>query len=141
MLLPVVVYFVLPSDKKRIRNLIMEGREAALNKDIDGVMRHVSYNYRDRYGFSYLYLKETFRNLFKRVDAFEIEIDSLRIKVDDRKAEARFNLVVKTIKDGTEGYLMGGEGFPESVVFTLEKEKMKWQVVETYLPTREGIDF
>ncbi len=139
--LPVILYMVLPSDRKRIRNLIYEGREAAVRKDLDGVMSPVSYNYRDRYGFSYLYLKETFKSLFGRVDSFEIEISSLRIKVDEKKAEARFNLTVRTITDGRESYLLGSEGFPDSVVLTLEKERLKWKVVEAWVPTREGTGF
>ena len=141
--IPLAIYLLMPSDAKRIRRLVWEGREAAIQKDLSGVMSLVSYNYRDRYGFSYLYLKETLKRLFKNYDSFEIDLKRLRVDVDskDGKAKAKFLLKAVGMKNGDREYILGSEEVYESVFLTLKKEHMKWRVVETYLPTREGLTF
>jgi len=141
--IPLAVYLLMPSDAKRIRKLVRQGREAAIQKDLPGVMALVSYNYRDRYGFSYLYLKETLKRLFKNYDSFEIDLKRLRVDVDPGggKAEAKFLLKAAGVKNGNREYILGTEEVYESVFLTLKKEHMKWMVVETYLPTREGLIF
>ena len=60
-----LVYLFLPSDTKRIRKIIYDGRDAIVRKDLERVMAHVSYNYRDRYGFTYLSIKENLKSLFR----------------------------------------------------------------------------
>ncbi len=141
--IPLAIYLLMPSDAKRIRKLVGEGREAAIQKDLSGVMSLVSYNYRDRYGFSYLYLKETLKRIFKTYDSIEIDLKRLRVDVDskDGKARAKFLLKAVGIKNGDREYILGSEEVYESVFLTLKKERMKWRVVETYLPTREGLIF
>ncbi|MEC4684890.1 MAG: hypothetical protein VST71_04050 [Nitrospirota bacterium] len=141
--IPLAIYLLLPSDAKRIRKLVGEGREAAVQKDLSGVMSLVSYNYRDRYGFSYLYLKETLKRIFKDYDSIEIDLKRLRVDVDpeDGKATAKFLLKAVGIKNNDREYILGTEEVYESVFLTLKKERMKWRVVETYLPTREGLIF
>ncbi len=141
--IPLAIYLLMPSDAKRIRKLVGEGREAAIQKDLSGVMSLVSYNYRDRYGFSYLYLKETLKRIFKDYDSIEIDLKRLRVDVDskDGKARAKFLLKAVGIKNGNREYILGSEEVYETVFLTLKKERMKWRVVETYLPTREGLIF
>ncbi len=139
--LPVGVYLLMPSDAKRIKKLIKEGREAILRKDLKGTMEPLSYNYRDRYGFTYLYVKENMKSLFARTEAFEIDLQDIDVDVVDDRAEARFLVKVAALRGGRRDYILGTEEVHESVVFTLEKERMSWKVVETYLPTREGTAF
>ncbi len=136
-----LVYLFLPSDTKRIREIIYDGRDAIVRKDLERVMAHVSYNYRDRYGFTYLYIKENLKSLFQRTESFEIELDNLRVEVNDKKAEARFLIKVKALETAGEVFLLGSEDVYESVFMSLEKERLKWLVTETYFPTREGIAF
>ncbi len=141
--MPLAIYLLMPSDAKRIRKIVEEGREAAIQKDLSGVMSPVSYNYKDRYGFSYLYLKETLKRIFKDYDSIEIDLKRLRVDVDskDGKARAKFLLKAVGIKNNDREYILGSEEVYESVFLTLKKEHMKWRVVETYLPTREGLIF
>jgi len=141
--IPLAIYLLMPSDAKRIRKLVSEGREAAVQKDLSGVMSLVSYNYRDRYGFSYLYLKETLKRIFKDYDSIEIDLKRLRVDLDseDGKATAKFLLKAVGIKNNNREYILGTEEVYDSVFLTLKKERMKWRVVETYLPTREGLIF
>jgi hypothetical protein len=131
----------MPSDAKRIKKIIHDGRDAIILKDLAQTMNYVSYHYKDQYGFSYLYIKQTLKSLFERNDAFEIEVSKIRVDVNDKRAEAQFLLKLKSGKGERERYLLGSVEVPESVVFTLEKERLKWKVIETYFPTREGIVF
>ncbi|NOZ25021.1 MAG: hypothetical protein GXO94_02885 [Nitrospirae bacterium] len=137
------VYLLIPSDAKRVRKVVRQGREAAIRKDLAGIMALVSYNYRDRYGFSYLYLKETIKRMFKNYDSFEVDLKRLRVDVDPEggSAEAKFLVKVSGVRNGGREYILGTEEVYESVFLTLKKERMKWMVVETYLPTREGLVF
>ncbi len=140
---PLAVYLLTPSDAKRIRKLVRQGGDAVARKDLQAVMALVSYNYRDRYGFSYLYLKESLKRLFENYDSFEIDLKRLRVDVDSEAgtAEAKFLLKAAGIRDGDREYILGTEEVYESVFLTLKKERMKWMVIETYLPTREGLIF
>jgi hypothetical protein len=56
--LPIILYLLWPSDESRIKKLFKEGSQAIEKKELDAVMSKVSFNYRDGYGFTYLYIKE-----------------------------------------------------------------------------------
>ena len=138
---PLAVYLLMPSDTKRIKKLIKEGKDAIVSKDLEKTMGPVSYNYRDRYGFTYLYIKETLKSLFARTDVFDIDLKGIKVDVNDDRAEARFLVKVAGLHGDKKVYILGTEDLHESVVFTLEKKRMRWKVVETYFPTREGTAF
>jgi hypothetical protein len=133
---PVIIYFLWPSDERRIRKLFSEGSQAIEKEDIDAVMSKVSYNYTDEYGFNYLYIKESLKRVFQQMDDIKIEYENLDITVSDRTAKAEMDLrVVATI--GTEtGYILGDLPNPGRLIFTLEKERTKWMVTKT-----EGMPF
>jgi hypothetical protein len=132
-------YFLWPSDAKRIKRIIHNTKEAALRKDLQEVMKPVSFNYRDRYGFTYLYLKKYIEGLFQDVKHFEIEVSHIKVKVRDKKAEAHFLARIKAVETGHSYYIIGDEDVAESVILRLQKEHLKWKVIETYLPMREGL--
>ena len=54
---PVIIYLLWPSDEARIKKLFREGSQAIEKKDLDAAMSGVSFNYRDEYGFTYLYIR------------------------------------------------------------------------------------
>jgi hypothetical protein len=143
-----IIFLIWPSDERRIKKLFKEGAAAAEAKDLDGVMSKVSYTYRDNYGMTYMYLKETLKREFAQLSDPRVELSNLRIKVFKKtvpKEEGGFTLkqaiaeadvrVLATI--GTEtGYIIGDPKSPLHLRFTLEKERMTWHVVEAegYLP-------
>lgn len=143
-----IIFLIWPSDERRIRKLFKEGATAVESKDLDGVMSKISYNYRDDYGMTYMYLKETLKREFAKLSDPRVELSNLRIKVFKKtasKEEGGFTLkeaiaeadvrVLATI--GTEtGYIIGDPKSPVHLRFTLEKERMSWHVVEAegYLP-------
>ena len=134
--LPVILYFLWPSDESRIKKLFKEGSKAIEKKDIDASMSKISYNYTDEYGLTYLLIKESMKSVFQRMNDIKIEYENLNIKVDDEKATADMDVrIIATIGNDT-GYILGDLPKPAHLRFTLEKERTKWLVTKT-----EGLPF
>ena len=76
-ILPLVIYFLWPTDEARIKKLFREGSKAIEKKDLDAVMSKVSFNYTDEYGFNYLYLKESMKRVFQQMGDLDIEYENL----------------------------------------------------------------
>ncbi len=121
------------SDKKRINKLFKEEVKSVEKKDIDGVMSGISYNYRDDYGFTYLYIKELMKREFQRMKDIEIEYENLKIKINDSRRNAEIEVdvrVIATIND-ERGYIIGDIRSPLHLRFHLEKERTKWLIIKT----------
>ena len=128
--------WLFPSDQSRIRKLFKEGAAAIEKEDIDAVMSKVSYNYRDEYGLTYLYIKESLKSVFQRLKDIKVEYENLKIVVHDKTAEADMDVrIVATIGNET-GYIFGDMPNPVHLRFALEKERIKWHITGT-----EGLPF
>jgi len=135
-LVPLIIYLLWPTDESRIKKLFKEGSQAIEKEDIDGVMSKVSYNYRDEYGLTYLYIKEYMKRFFHQMSDIKIEYKNLKINITDKTATADMDVrVIATIGSDT-GYILGDLPRPVHVTFTLEKEKVRWLIVKT-----EGLPF
>lgn len=128
---PVMIYFFYPTDESRIKKLIKTGATAIEQEDLKKVTSCVSLSYRDDYGMTYLYLKEGFKRLFNVYENFEIDYESLEITVKDKKATAELGVWVIVSHGADRGYLVGNAAEPLTIKFSLEKERLKWQVVKT----------
>ena len=128
---PVIIYFVMPTDKARIRKLIKKGAEAVEQKDLKEVMSCVSLTYMDDYGISYLYLKKGFESLFSTYDSIEVEYESVKVIVDEKRAVAELDVWVIASRGPNAAYIVGDAGNGLHIKFLLEKEKLKWQVIKT----------
>jgi len=135
-LVPLILYFLWPTDESRIKKLFKEGSQAIEKEDIDGVMSKVSFNYRDEYGLTYLYIKEYMKRFFHQMSDIKIEYENVKINIKERTATADMDVrVIATIGSDT-GYILGDLPRPVHVTFTLEKEKVRWLIVKT-----EGLPF
>jgi hypothetical protein len=135
-ILPVVVYLLVPSDASRIKKLFKEGAKAIEREDIDAVMSRLSFNYRDEYGFTYLYVRESMKSVFRQWGDIKIEYENLKIDIKDKTALADMDVrVVASIGDNT-GYVLGDLMKPVHLQFTIKKERTKWLVTKT-----EGLSF
>ena len=133
---PLIIYLLWPSDESRIKKLFKEGSQAIEKEDLETVMSKVSFNYRDDYGFSYLYLKELMKTLFKQMDDIKIEYENIEIDVHDKTATADMDVLVLAKMGNDTGYILGDLSEPAHLTFTLEKERTKWLVIKT-----EGLPF
>jgi len=133
---PLIIYLIWPSDESRIKKLFREGARAIEKEDLDGAMSKVSYNYRDEYGLTYLYMKELMKSAFQRMKDIKVEYENLKINISDRTATADMDVrIIATIGNNT-GYIMGDLPNPAHLKFTLEKQRTTWLVAKT-----EGLPF
>jgi len=130
-ILPLVIYFLRPSDEARIKKLFREGSGAIEKKDLDAVMSKVSFHYTDEYGFNYLYLKESMKRVFQQRGDFDIAYENLTITVADKAAKAEMDVRVVATIGKERGYVLGDMPNPVHLTFSLEKERTKWMVTKT----------
>lgn len=135
-LIPLILYFLWPSDESRIKKLFKEGSQAIEKEDLDAVMSKVSFNYRDEHGLTYLYMKNSMRSVFQQMDDIKIEYENLKIKVNDSNATAEMDVSVIATMGNETGYIVGDAAKPVHLKFTLNKERTKWLITNT-----EGMRF
>jgi hypothetical protein len=135
-ILPLVIYFLWPSDEARIKKLFREGSQAIEKKDLDAVMSKVSFNYMDEYGFNYLYIKESMKRVFQQMGDLDIEYENLTITITDKAAKAEMDVRVIATIGSERGYVLGDLPNPVHLTFSLEKQRTKWMVSKT-----EGMPF
>ncbi|MBI5663951.1 MAG: hypothetical protein HZC49_02500 [Nitrospirae bacterium] len=137
----VLVAVFYPSDKKRINKVLKACSESVLNEDIGQLMEHISYNYRDDYGGSYLALKKRAEMVFSRFNDFEITADVMRISVDGERAEAQLKVSIIATEDGRRGYFIGDAEKARDVRVLLEKSSYGWEIINIGLDGQgEGWD-
>jgi hypothetical protein len=135
-ILPLVLYFLWPSDEARIKKVFREGSKAIEKKDLDAVMSNVSFHYTDEYGFNYLYIKESMKRVFQQMGDIDIDYENLAITVTDKAAKAEMDVRVVATMGNERGYILGDLPNPVHLTFTLEKQRTKWLVTKT-----EGMPF
>jgi hypothetical protein len=134
--LPLVIYFLWPTDEARIKKLFREGSQAIGKKDLDAVMAKVSFNYTDEYGFNYLYIKESMKRVFQQMGDLKVEYENLTITINDNTARAEMDVRVIATIGNERGYILGDLPNPVHLTFGLDKERTKWMVTRT-----EGMPF
>jgi hypothetical protein len=135
-ILPLVIYFLWPSDEARIKKLFREGSQAIEKEDLDAVMSKVSFNYTDEYGFNYLYIKESMKRFFQQMGDLDIEYENVTMTITDKAAKAEMDVRVVAGIGNERGYILGDLPNPVHLTFTLEKQRTKWLVTKT-----EGMPF
>lgn len=129
--IPVIAYFLWPSDEARIKKLIREGAAAIEAEKTDEVMKKVALHYQDDHGLSYLLLKQGMERLFKQTDKIQIELEIRGIAVEGQKATADVEVRVIAASGTDTGYIVGDAGKAQALRLHLEKERATWLVVRT----------
>ena len=135
-LAPVIIYLLWPSDEARIKKMLKEGISAVEQEDLENVMSKVSFNYRDEYGLTYIYIKEYMQNIFRQMDEINIEYENLQIKVYENTASVEMDVRVVAQIGTDTGYVFGDYPNPEQLTLTLQKERTNWYLIKT-----EGLPF
>lgn len=93
-------------------------------------MEHISFNYHDNYGGSYLQFKKRAEMSFSSYDDFEIELDRIKIDFHEQEATVGLNVSIIASAGNERGYLIGdAAGFQKMAVY-LEKTAYDWKVVK-----------
>jgi hypothetical protein len=92
-------------------------------------MKNVSYNYRDEYGFTYLYLKQFLKRIFSTYSNLKVEHEDIKVKVLKDSAMIEVDIrIIGTLGEET-GYIAGDIKTPLHFIFALEKERFRWFVI------------
>jgi hypothetical protein len=129
--MPVVIYFIWPSDESRIKKLFREGAKAVEARKVEDVMSKISFNYSDDQGLTYLFIKDGMEKTFRGLDSLQVEYEIKEIRVKDQTAIAELDLRAIASRGQDAGYILGDAARPVHVKFYLEKERTKWLVVKT----------
>ncbi|HWR57665.1 MAG TPA: hypothetical protein VN328_02145 [Thermodesulfovibrionales bacterium] len=138
-----LLFLLRPSDERRIKKLFKEGVNAVESKDLDGIMSKFSYNYRDDYGMTYIYLRETLKRELEKLSDIRVEYENLHVTISKdgtpgdmgagstSRAMAEADVRVLATMGQETGFVVGDPKVPVHLKFTLEKERMNWRVVKT----------
>jgi hypothetical protein len=125
----IFVYY--PTDRKRIKGVIESCQEAIEDKDLEKLMEHISYNYSDDHGGSYLIVKRRMEYIFKSLNDIQIEKDLINLSVNGTYAEAKFMVRVMASRGDTRGYILGDAVNREKIKVYFEKTGYEWKVIKT----------
>ncbi len=127
-----IIKFAFASEKKKILNVIYEGKAAIEAEDVAKCMSHVSLQYLDDYGLRYLIVQRILTEAFKTFDGFKVFLDNIEIEVDNNKekAVASFDMRIVVTLQNQPGYLVGTNDGPAKVRMYFIKERLKWQVIK-----------
>ena len=124
------------SDTQQIGELISDGRSAAQNRDLAGVVSLVSRNYTDESGFNYDRLRILIANAMREETDYSVEVSNRRVEIDGDKADVDLYVVLKR---------SGGNVFYErDLKLILTKESARhlfivptsvWRVVSSNFPS------
>jgi len=126
----ITVIALFPSQKKRIKKVITSCSQALINEDIEGLMEHISFNYNDDYGGSYLVFKKRAEMSFNSYDDFEIELDLMKIDVQEKESRVNINVSIIASAGNERGYLAGDAAGYEKIAVLLEKASLDWKVIK-----------
>lgn len=126
----VVVYLLYPGDEKRIKKVIEKAENAIIREDINQLMEHISFNYRDNYGGNYIQFKKRAASAFNRFDTFDVKTDIMRVSVKGEQAQAEINMSIIASDGKNRGYVIGDAGSAEDIKILLEKSPYEWKVIK-----------
>jgi len=139
----VLLYLFFPrgDDPREIEAIFDEMKEAAANKDTDGVAEHFSLQYKDEYGASYPVVKKVIGNVFRKYDSIRVSYSGLSVvfsenESGEKEAAANLDVTVTGYSSGMSYDLIGSEGSPDNVTVTLVKSGLGgWKITGV-----EGLD-
>lgn len=124
----IIVISLLPSEKKRVKKVIVKCRDAVVAEDVDALMDHVSFNYSDDHSGSYLQVKNTAEKVFSTYDDFDLSIDIMSISINEDRAKADIKISMIASDEDTRGYMLGDAGGPQDVQVYFGKGPYVWKI-------------
>lgn len=139
----VLLYLFFPrgDEPREIEAVFDEMKEAASNKDTDGVAEHFSMQYKDEYGATYHVVKKVIGNVFRKYDSIRVSYSGLSVvfsenESGEKEATANLDVTVTGYSSGMSYDLIGSEDSPDNVTVTLEKSGLGgWKITGV-----EGLD-
>jgi len=117
-----------PADKV-IRDLLNQMKLEAESGQWDEFMSHISRNYKDHNGNTYLTISYMVRNHTKGVTNLSVELEVMGVSVSEDRAEAQLKLKARGEKGGGVHYVVGTGDSAEYPKVSFAKEGLHWKLV------------
>jgi len=133
-----LVFFLCRStdDTSEISGVIDQMVEAG-EKGMQGdLMEHVSIEYKDDYGASYLVVKNVVENFFQKFSKFDTDYKNLAVSIDnsengDKTAVANLDIHIIGYRSGTPVDILGSEDSYQNITVELKKSKLLgWKITK-----------
>lgn len=124
----ILAYRYWTSPEREIKKVLSQAEAAFEAKDLDGVMAHVSLQYRDDQGLAYLNLRELMKRGFDEFEGFDVRLGNLRVELSDDGATVPADLQLVVVQKGGKAYLLGSDEVPLAVEFRLAREALSWKI-------------
>ncbi len=139
----ILIYLFFPrgDDAGQIEAVFNEIRDAAGEKDTEGVTGHFSLQYKDEYGAGYPVVKSIIAKAFEKYETIDASYSGLSAvfsenEYGEKEAAANVDVLVTGFKSGVPYILVGSGGSPDNITVTLKKSGIGgWKIIEV-----EGLD-
>ena len=121
------------SEISEVLNQMVEAGEKGMQGDL---MDHVSIEYRDDYGASYLVVKNVVDNFFQKFSNFDTKFNNLAVSLDtsesgDKTAVANLDIHIIGYRSGAPVDILGTEDSYQNVTLELKKTKLLgWKITK-----------
>jgi hypothetical protein len=139
----VLIYFFFPSgdDSREIEIVIQKTMAAGKKKDLEGMMKYFSIDYRDDYGLNYYIVKNIIKTFLDRFDSFNGKYSDLKVSMNETKegekqAVANLDIAISGVRSGFATDILGSTDSPKNLTVTLTKSRLTgWEIVKV-----EGVE-
>ncbi len=134
----VLAYLFFPSgdDTREIEIVIQKTMEAGKKKDLEGMMKYFSIDYRDDHGSNYPIVKNIIKTFLDRFDGFDGKYSDLKVSMNETKegekwAVANFDMSISGVRSGIATDILGSVDSPKNLTVTLTKSRLTgWKIVK-----------
>lgn len=93
----ILVNWYVTVEIRRIKQTIFSAKQAIEQLNMDECIKYLADDYTDKWGFNQKTVYTFGKNLFTQTKSIAITIDNLEVRVDDRDAQANFEVQVKVV--------------------------------------------
>ncbi len=128
-------------DTGEIAEVVDQMAEAGRNGMFGDVTEHVSIEYRDDYGATYLVVKSIVESFFQKFNKFDTKYKNLAVSFDesdegDKTAVANLDIHITGYRSGVPVDILGREDLYQNITLNLKKNKLLgWKITKA-----EGLD-
>ena len=123
-------------DTTEISEVLDQMVESGENGMQGDLMEHVSIEYRDDYGATYLIIKNVVDNFFQKFTKFDTKYENLAVSIDksesgDNTAVANLDIHIIGYRSGAPVDILGTEGSYQNITVELKKNKLLgWKITK-----------
>ena len=130
------VWLFWPTDEARIKKAIASCTAAIEQKDMEALLKHISFSYQDDRGLSYALIKKMVPERLSRMGRIEVRYSDVLVEVEGEEATAVMDLTIIEHREGSEPVaLLGGRESKAVLNLKFRKERVgQWLVLSSKWP-------